>query len=185
MTTYLDSNLLYEYKNSMILVERTFKSGVKRHGLMLAIDLENYDYSEGSQSLIRATEGTIIDRLPPRIRIRESAPLEIPHIMVLIDDAEKTVIEPLIENTGSLNQLYSFELMKQSGSLKGWQINEEHLIENVVNALLKLADKENFQSCYNVNNDYEVLLFAVVMETTVLQPQKPGENIKNLRMKVN
>jgi|BioPla2DNA2_1021312.scaffolds.fasta_scaffold00230_26 hypothetical protein len=161
MTTYLDSNLLYEYKNSMILVERTFKSGVKRHGLMLAIDLENYDYSEGSQSLIRATEGTIIDRLPPRIRIRESAPLEIPHIMVLIDDAEKTVIEPLIENTGSLNQLYSFELMKQSGSLKGWQINEEHLIENVVNALLKLADKENFQSRYNVNNDYEVLLFAV------------------------
>ena len=161
MTTYLNNNLLCEYKDSMILVERTFNSGAKRHGLMMALDLERYDYNKGSQSLIRATEGTIVDRLPPRIRIRENAQLELPHIMVLIDDAERTVIEPLIEKTATLNQLYSFDLMKQSGSIKGWQINQEDLIENVANALLKLADKENFKSRYNVNDDYGVLLFAV------------------------
>lgn len=161
MTTYLNNNLLCEYKHSMILVERTFKSGAKRHGLMLALDLERYDYNKGSQSLIRATEGTIVDRLPPRIRIRENAQLELPHIMVLIDDAEKTVIEPLVKKTGTLNQLYSFDLMKQSGSIKGWLIDQEDLIENVANALLKLADKENFKSRYKVNDDYGVLLYAV------------------------
>lgn len=162
MTTYLNNNLLYEHNNSIILVERTFESGLKRHGLMLAIDLERYDFSKGSQSLIRATEGTIIDRLPPRIRIRENAELELPHIMVLIDDAEKTVIEPLVEKADTLTQVYSFDLMKQSGSIKGWKISDENYIENMVNALIKLADKENFKSRYKLNDDkLDVLLFAV------------------------
>ncbi len=161
MTTYLNNNLLCEHNNSMILVERTFKSGLKRHGLMLALDLERYDFSKGSQSLIRATEGTILDRLPPRIRIRENAQLESPHIMVLIDDADKTVIEPLVEKSDTLTQVYSFDLMKQSGSIKGWKVCEESFIEDAANALYKLADKENFKSRYNLDNDYDVLLFAV------------------------
>lgn len=161
MTTYLNNNLLCEHNNSLILVERTFNSGHKRHGLMLSIDLDRYDFSKGSQSLIRATEGTIIDRLPPRIRIRENAQLELPHIMVLIDDANKTVIEPLVAKTDSLEKVYSFDLMKQSGSIKGWKVCEESLIEGVANALYKLVDKEDFKSRYNVNDDYGVLLFAV------------------------
>lgn len=161
MTSYLHSNILYEHTYTIILIERTFNSGLQRHGLIMAIDLERYNFSKGSQSLIRATEGTIIDRLPPRILIRENAQLELPHIMVLIDDTEKTVIEPLVENSDSLTQVYSFDLMKQSGSIKGWKISEESLIENISNALTKLADKENFKSRYNVNDDYGVLLFAV------------------------
>lgn len=161
MTAYLNDNLLNEHEHSIILVERTFKSDVKRHGLMMAVDLERYDFSKGSQSLIRATEGTIIDRLPPRIRIRENAQLEVPHIMVLIDDADKTVIEPLSTKIDAFEEVYSFDLMKQSGSIKGWKISDESLIDNLTDSLIKLADNENFKSRYKVNDDYGVLLFAV------------------------
>ena len=72
----------------------------------MAVDLEKYDYSIGSQTLIRATEGTVIERLPPRIKIRENAPLELPHVMLLIDDPEKSVIEPLAEKVESLEKVY-------------------------------------------------------------------------------
>lgn len=182
MTSYLDNNLLNEHKNSIILVERTFGSGVKRNGLMMAIDLERYDFSKGSQSLIRATEGTIIDRLPPRIRIRENAQLEIPHIMVLIDDADKTVIEPLTAKTNSFEKVYSFDLMKQSGSIKGWRISKESIIENLADSLLKLADRENFKSRYKVNDDYGVLLFAVGDGNHSLATAKAcWENIKKTK----
>ena len=182
MTAYLDDNLLNEHEHSTILVERTFGSGVKRHGLMLAIDLERYDFSKGSQSLIRATEGTIIDRLPPRIRIRENAQLEIPHIMVLIDDADKTVIEPLTAKTDSFEKVYSFDLMKHSGSIKGWKISEESIIENLAGSLIKLADSENFKSRYKVNDDYGVLLFAVGDGNHSLATAKAcWENIKKTK----
>jgi uncharacterized protein (DUF1015 family) len=162
MTSYLKDNILCEHKDSVILVERKFHNGNKRHGLIMAVDLERYDYGKGSQSLIRATEGTIIDRLPPRIRIRENAMLELPHIMILIDDAEKTVIEPLLSKAPSFPQVYSFELMKQSGSIKGWKITDEIDIEAMASALLKLADKENFKKRYDLTDDnLDVLLFAV------------------------
>ena len=106
METYLTRNIFTEYTDSMILVERTSPDGKKRIGLMVSLDLERYDYSKNSQSLIRATEGTIVDRLPPRIKIRENACLELPHIMVLIDDPSKTVIEPLYEKISSTEPVY-------------------------------------------------------------------------------
>lgn len=162
MTSYLKDNILCEHKDTVILVERTFSNGKKRNGIIVAVDLERYDFSKGSQSLIRATEGTIIERLPPRIRIRENAMLELPHIMVLIDDAKKTVIEPLVSKASSLPQVYSFELMKQSGSIKGWKITDGSDIEAMASALLELADKESFKSRYDLNDsDLDVLLFAV------------------------
>lgn len=161
MTSYLNDNIFYEHKYSVILVERVFSSRKTRHGLIMSVDLERYDFSKGSQSLIRATEGTIIERLPPRIRIRENAMLELPHIMILIDDAERTVIEPLVSKAPSLQQIYSFELMKQSGSIKGWKIDDEKDIENMASALLKLADKEYFKVRYGLKDDKDVLLFAV------------------------
>jgi uncharacterized protein (DUF1015 family) len=160
MNTYLENKVFHELSDTVILIERTFEDGRKRHGIMLAVDLENYDYTEGSQSLIRATEGTIIDRLPPRICVRENAPLELPHIMLLIDDKNKTVIEPLKEKADSLSQVYSFDLMKESGSIKGWKVTEEKDIENMANALLKLADKKDFKQHYGVDDKYGVLLFA-------------------------
>ena len=95
MRDYLDNDYFEEIENSFVYIERTVKSGKKRKGLLFAIDLELYDFSRGSSSLVRATEGTILDRLPPRIQIREKACLELPHIMLLVDDPGCSVIEPL------------------------------------------------------------------------------------------
>ncbi|NLU53082.1 MAG: DUF1015 domain-containing protein [Clostridiaceae bacterium] len=161
MESYIKNGVFKELKDSVILVERTFRNGHTLHGIVFSVDLEKYDYSKGSQSLIRATEGTIIERLPPRIRIRERAPLELPHIMLLIDDKEKSVIEPLVQKSSQLQPAYSFELMKDSGSIKGWVVDQETDIENMANALLKLADADAFKERYNINDQLGVLLFAV------------------------
>lgn len=90
-----------------------------RHGIMVALDLECYDYSRGSTTLIRATEGTIVERIPPRLRIRKDAPVELPHILVLIDDPERTVIEPIGESVGESEKRYDFELMQGGRPHKG------------------------------------------------------------------
>ena len=112
MREYLEQGVFQEYSNSIIYVERTLMDGRLRKGLVLAVDLEKYDYSPQSSSLIRATEGTIESRLPARIRIRRNAPLELPHIMLLIDDREQTVIEPLAEE--DLTPVYDMPLMPVS-----------------------------------------------------------------------
>ena len=161
MAGYINCNMFEELTDTVLLVERTFHSGFTRHGLIFAVDLERYDYNKGSQSLIRATEGTIIDRLPPRIRIRENAPLELPHIMILIDDAERTIIEPLVNKSASLPQAYDFELMKDSGNIKGWKVSDEKDLKNVAEALQKLKDPDHFQDRYQLKEAYGVLLFAV------------------------
>ena len=115
----------------MVYVERQV-AGRLRKGLVLALDLEHYDYNKGSQSLIRATEGTIIERLPPRIRIREGARLELPHILVLIDDPECTVIEPVGKSKAQLKELYDFELMAGSGHLKGYLVNDPVIESGII-----------------------------------------------------
>ncbi|MGB9640919.1 MAG: DUF1015 domain-containing protein, partial [Anaerolineales bacterium] len=107
MRQYLEEGI-FETHQGMVYVERTV-AGKTRKGLMLALDLEQYDYTKGSQSLIRATEGTIIERLPPRMKIRRGAALELPHILVLIDDPQQTVIEPLADKKNDLPKLYDFD----------------------------------------------------------------------------
>ena len=159
MNHYLAEGLL-EPRQGLILVER--KAGGKiRHGVMLALDLEKYDYSKGSQSLIRATEGTILDRLPPRIKIREGAPLEIPHILVLIDDPEKTAIEPLFQLAEKLNLIYDFDLMLGSGHLKGQMLDDKPLIEKFVHSLENLTNPNVFKKKYTLKKDEALLLFAM------------------------
>jgi hypothetical protein len=159
MRQYLAENLLTPHEG-LILVERTV-DGKTRRGLMLALDLERYDYSKGSQSLIRATEGTIVERLPPRMRIREGAALELPHILVLIDDPERTVIEPLARAAGSLKKLYDSDLMLGSGHVRGYLVDDPKLEEQVVAALRQLADPRHFQQKYGVGDEQGVLLFAM------------------------
>jgi hypothetical protein len=161
MDEYLKGGIFDELKDSMILTERSFPCGKKRLGLVLSLDLEKYDYSKGSQSLIRATEGTIIERLPPRILIRENAPLELPHIMVLIDDPGRTVIEPLHAAADSLEKAYDFDLMQGGGSIKGWVVDQAPLIEQVCSSLARLGDPAAFRDRYGLGDGYEVLLFAV------------------------
>ncbi len=90
MRAYLDSGLL-QPREGMVYVERRIGEKVRK-GLLLGLDLERYDYNQGSSSLIRATEGTIVDRLPPRMKIREGAALELPHILVLVYDPDGSVI---------------------------------------------------------------------------------------------
>ena len=95
MKEYIDEDIFEEYKNTMIYLERKQKDGRVREGLMGMIDLEDYSYEKGSQTLIRATEKTVIERIPPRLKVRENALLELPHIMILIDDEKKEIIENL------------------------------------------------------------------------------------------
>jgi hypothetical protein len=159
MVSYHEQNLLTAHAG-MVLVRRQV-SGRTRHGLMLALDLERYDFSKGSQSLIRATEGTIIERLPPRMKIRSGAALEIPHILVLIDDPGRTVIEPLVGQSENLHRLYDFDLMMGSGHLTGFSAADPASERQVVAALAKLADPDYFASRYGVGSQHGVLLFAM------------------------
>ena len=158
MRKYLDEGILQPY-DGLIYVERTV-SGKTRKGIMLCLDLEHYDYNKGSSSLIRATEGTIVERLPPRIKIRQGAALELPHILVLIDDPHHTVIEPLSADKSTLEKLYDFDLMLDSGHLAGYAVNKAH--ENqVIEALRGLARPETFTAKYGIGEDEPVLLFAM------------------------
>lgn len=125
MWAYLDTGVLREVKNSYLYLERTLSNGQVRRGLIGALDLEQYDYRKGANSLIRATEGTVPERLPPRIAIRQGAPLELPHVMVLIDDLKRRVIEPLSEQKDQMTLEYSGELMLGGGSVQGWRLSEK------------------------------------------------------------
>src|SRR5574338_93990 len=158
MRRYMDEGLL-QPRDGLIYVERTV-DGKTRKGIVLALDLEAYDYNKGSSSLIRATEGTIVDRLPPRMKIREGAMFELPHILVLIDDPDRTVIEPLAAAKSELETLYDFDLMLDSGHLAGYAVDQD--FENqVVEALRALASQETFAAKYGIDHDQPVLLFAM------------------------
>ncbi len=158
MRKYLDAGIL-QPREGLIYVERTV-AGKTRKGIVLALDLEHYDYNKGSSSLIRATEGTIMDRLPPRMKIREGAALELPHILVLIDDPYRTVIEPLSETKSKFEKLYDFDLMLDSGHLTGYAVNAD--FENrVIAALRALSKPETFAAKYGIGKDKPVLLFAM------------------------
>ena len=122
MREYLaDGTLVPAVRDGFVLVERRTPAGV-RPGLVAALDLEAYDFRPGSRSLIRATEGTVLERVPPRVRVRAGAPVELPHVMMLIDDPRRTVIEPLLARRDSLRPLYDFELMLGGGHLRGWAV---------------------------------------------------------------
>jgi len=129
MKKYCDSGLFREYKNCFIYVERTLSGGRVRKGVVGSVDLESYDFHKGAKSAIRATEGTVMERIPPRVKIRENAPLELPHVMLLVDDKNKT----LIENVKKGEKLYDFELMKDGGHLAGWLIEGKDADEFLAN----------------------------------------------------
>ncbi len=159
MYGYLDSDVFEEHKNALIYVERIQTDGVLRAGVVGAVDLEEYDYSKGSTSQIRATEATVTERIPPRIKVREKAPIELPHIMILIDDEKKALIEPLAEHKDDMKKLYDFELMQGGGRLAGWLLTDtlrDELLEN----LAKFSEKEAFEKRYGLA-DTAPLTFAM------------------------
>ncbi len=161
MKNYIEQNILNGIGNCFILVDRKTSHAESRKGLIVALDLEHYNYNKGSSTLIRATEGTVLDRLPPRIKIRRNAPIELPHIMVLIDDPDKTVIEPLAEKAARLEKLYDFELMMKGGHIRGYKVSGEQDLSRIADALAKLAREDVFRKKYSVGSGSDILLFAV------------------------
>lgn len=140
MRRYLDEGILTPaVQDGFMFIERTTASGV-RPGLIVTLDLDQYDFNKGSKSLIRPTEGTVIERVPPRARIRRGAPVELPHVLMLINDPENTVIGPLQAQKDKLRQAYDFELMQGGGHLKGWAVEGE-AVEGVFSAIDALNEK--------------------------------------------
>ena len=159
MDKYTADGIFDEYKNAMVYVERVQNNGILRQGIVGAIDLEKYDFSKGSTSEVRATEATVIERIPPRIKVRQGAPLELPHIMILIDDPENTVIEPLANAVSENDKIYDTELMQNGGSIKGWLLDADKQ-EKTDKALSALAQPECFGKKYGLS-DTPVLLYAM------------------------
>ena len=136
-----DGTLAPAVRDGFVLVERDTAAGA-RPGLVVALDLDAYDFRPGSESLIRATEGTVLERVPPRARIRAGAPVELPHVMMLIDDPGDTVIGPLTARRETLRPLYDFELMLEGGHLRGWAVEgaDARGVFDAVDALAAKSD---------------------------------------------
>ncbi|MGN1113886.1 MAG: DUF1015 domain-containing protein [Oscillospiraceae bacterium] len=150
MESYINEGVFEEYKDALIYVERLQTDGKIRAGIIGKIDLEKYDYRKGSDSLVRATEQTVVERIPPRVKIRNGAALELPHIMILIDDTEKSIIEPLENQKSDMTKVYDFELMKNSGKISGYILNSQQ--QNAVfSGLERLGDLDSFNSKYGLN----------------------------------
>ena len=122
MSRYLREGRFQEYPDALIYVERTLSNGFVRRGLVGMVDLERYDYEPGSHSAVRATEGVVMPRVPPRVKVRKNAPIELPHAMLLSDWMD--IIEPLSILTGEMELLYDFDLMQGGGHVKGWLLTE-------------------------------------------------------------
>lgn len=161
MQTYLDNGTLVPLPAGMILTERFSGGTHARHGLVLAVDLEAYSYKADATPLIRPTEKTVEDRIPPRLRVRDGAALESPHIMLLIDDPARTVIEPLVAQVSCLQKLYDTPLMQNGGQLTGWFVPQGAQTDAAEQALAALCSSTAFCEKYNLQETLPVLGFAV------------------------
>ena len=142
MREYLDGGVYAEYPDALIYVERVQSDGRLRAGLVGAVDLDQYDYNEGSTSRIRATEKTVLERIPPRVEVRKNASTELPHVLMLLDDAERTVIEPLslLAREGRMEKLYDFDLMQGGGHLTGYLVPKD-LNDTICTLVEKLGER--------------------------------------------
>ncbi len=142
MQDYIDSGIFTCHKNALFYTERTQSDGTVRHGIIGKIDLAQYDFNAGATSAVRATEKTILERIPPRVKIRENAPLELPHVLLLIDDPDLSVIEPLTAKVQEFENVYDFKLMQNGGHIKGWKVDSASG-DAVISALKVLEEKGN------------------------------------------
>ena len=159
MSKYLADGVFQTLTDSLIYIERQQSDGKIRHGLIGMVDLDAYDFTPGSGALIRATEGTVLDRIPPRAKVRRNAPIELPHVMLLIDDPDKTVIEPLTAAASSMETVYDFDLMQNGGHIRGFKLSARQ-IDGVADALEGLTADSAMQKKYGVSG-VAPLLFAV------------------------
>ena len=150
MNNYLNDDLFETLHDTMIYLERTDSTGKVREGLIGMIDLDSYDYNVGSKSLVRATEKTVIERIPPRKKVRVDAPLELPHIMILIDDEKKEIIKSLKNKVTEEDIVYDFDLMMNGGHSKGYKLSDS-AIDEVTKKLEALGELEYFNNKYGIN----------------------------------
>ena len=150
MEKYLRNGLFKEYKDSYVYVERKLNSGVIRRGIVGMIDLEAYDWKEGTSTPIRATEHTVEDRLPPRVTVRERASIEMPHIMIFIDDPENHVMSAVKKG----EKLYDFELMQNGGHISGWLVSDTGKVDI---GFSKLCEQEELIKKYGTDADRIIL----------------------------
>ena len=161
MEAYQRQGLLLPTPPGMMLVQRQMEGmNQPRTGLVMAFDLEAYDYREGAEGAIRPTEKTVEERIPQRLAVRKKASLELPHILLLVDDPEDTVIQPLVEMTTQLQQVYDVPLLAGGGRVTGWFVPEGPLTQQVQQALVQLAQPERFASRYGISEDMSPVLFA-------------------------
>ena len=159
MQEYLDGDVFNTYENTFVYVERRLANGKLRRGIVGLIDLENYSYESGSHALIRATEETVAERIPPRVEIRRGAPMEIPHIMLLIDDPERSVIEPLGKALESEETFYDFDLMQNAGHIKGRRASGKNA-EEIQKRLNSLIEKDDDKLLFAVGDGNHSLAAA-------------------------
>ena len=147
MEQYQQEGIFQCIENAYVYIERTLPSGAVRKGLLGVLDLEAYDYRQDTDSIVRPTEGTVESRLPARVRVRKGASLEMPHVVVFIDDAECQVIEPFSRRTTQLTKLYDFDLMLGGGHIAGWCVEEQKFPE-LKQVLAQLGAPEVMQQKY-------------------------------------
>ncbi len=144
-----------------VYVERTQMDGTVRQGLVGMVDLEAYDYTPGAKLAIRPSEATVVERIPPRLRVRRGAELETPHVMMLADDEHGTLIEPIGDIKDTLPLLYDGELMLCGGHLRGWAVQTPELIAQVDAALAALADPAAFAKRWPAAEGQTPMVLAV------------------------
>ncbi|MBR5646438.1 MAG: DUF1015 domain-containing protein [Treponema sp.] len=154
MNDYLNNGVFNKAENCFVAIERKTAFGRTRKGLLAQIDLDTYEWKPFSKANIRATEATIVERIPPRMEIRKGAPLELPHIMLLVNDREHKLVEGTLSLVKNKEPLYSGELMNNGGSIKGWKVSSKEEIEYVRGELNQIAEK-------NTASDGSIFLFAV------------------------
>ncbi len=174
MQKYVDDGIFAEYKNSVMYIERTLNNGKVRKGIVAAIDLENYKFEPGNTAMIRATEGTVLERIPPRVKVRENACLELPHVMLLIDDADDIVFGSI--DSSKLEKVYDFDLMKQSGHLCGWKIDDCDIIADKLSELYEKNYAQNNTMLYAVGDGNHSLATAKACWENV---KKSGVDVNN------
>jgi len=159
MKEYLQEGLFAKYENCLIYVERTLMNGEIRKGIIGKIDLEQYEYMEGALAPIRCTEKTVVERIPPRMKVRWNAELELPHVLLLCDDKKKTLIEPIAAQKELLKQLYHFSLMEAGGELAGWLV-EGSVLKEFEEALRRYQEERKSSVVFAVGDGNHSLATA-------------------------
>ena len=174
MADYLAGGVFAEHKDSYIYVERTLLDGSVRKGLMGALDLDKYDYHPEADAPVRATEATVQERIPPRMRVRRGAPLEMPHVLLLCDDQKKTIIEPLVAEKESMEKVYDFSLCAGGGKIQGWLLGRE--LTEKVNGALAAYEQEKVPMTYAVGDGNHSLATAKACYEE-LKKNNPGADL--------